>query len=333
MNQKSKKTAKRDGAKKQASKPAEPEPEQKAESATLFEFYKIYPYGQPRGGMQSCETRLCDPPCQRVSKINLQIVLETTCAEAYAEGYFIALRVGADSKGQPQGLPDAFWLIRVKPNEHGLPCRKAEQIPLDNEDHEHLETLKRIPALIQVSPEDKQRERESIAPEEETGKLIEIEGQPYIVTRDELVKFDHQKGYDYQKNPWAALFREYKHSSERSDLDDAEWRRLGDPYQWQRGVLASQMAAKHFDLMPDPEFKDESLHEYVRRRKFGEDAPKKVIVAELVGKGLKVDDADRTYRNAMRGPQKARNKEQRKQTSVAKKATPTSRTKSRSKKK
>ncbi len=345
MNQRKAKTAKPEGTKAKrtkAGKTPEPEPvttlaEAKAMAVkedSLFEFYKIFPYGPPRGGMQPCKTRLCDPPCQSVSKANLQTTLATVCADAYGEGDFIALRVGADSKGQSQGLPDAYWLIRVKPNKHGIPCRKAEQIALDDEDHAHLETLKRHPALILASEEDEQRERGARATEEETGKLIEIEGRPYIVTRDELVKFDHEHGYSYHENPWAALFRDY--AASRDDIDPDEWRRLGDPYQLQRGTLAGQMAAKYFDLMPNPQAGEGMRpHDYIRLR-MSQGADRDEIISELTDRAgpfrLPLSKATTFYNSVMRSEQMKRKKERERQKEQGQANPPVQATKKRAKK-
>jgi len=225
--------------------------------------------------------------------------LARVCETTYGPGNFVALEVRATTEGPPQGLPHSYWVIKVR---HGRrrPTFK-EVIPPDEMLKHHRQTQRFMPA----SDEDKQREREAIAKqperqpeatEEEGGELFKLEGRPYL-----------------------SAF----------SLD-------GDVEKVQRGAEASLVAALGLPTLPEPEFKEETPHEYVRRR-YAEKAKRKEIAIELMEKysHLKTDydQAVSICRNALRPKQKARKIKRDKQTNAAKKAPTRSGTKSRSKKK
>jgi hypothetical protein len=261
--------------------------------AVLFEFYRIIPRdNNPRSGV---EPKICTPSCQRVSKTNLQATLAMICAEAYGEGDFIALEVGGASEEQAQGLPIAYWLIRVKPNKYGMPCREAKQIALDDKDHEGLSAMKRRPALIRASEEDEQREREAGAAEEETGLLVRI---------------DHDQGYDYRYDPAIEAIRNYK-------KDDEAWQQLWEPDRAQRRMYAHIMVSSFFDLMPNPQAGEGMRpHDFIRLR-MSDGAGREEIINDLTSRSgpfhLSEKQAKTAYNSVMRGKQQMRKKEKEKE--------------------
>lgn len=293
MTRPTKKTTRRKGAGKKRAKAVDSKVEQKAEPSTLFEFYKIFPPDRPRHGYQ---TELCDPSCQRVSKINLQTTLATACAESYGKGDFIALEVGGASEGLAQGLALAYWLISVKPNKYGIPCRKAEQIAMSDEDHEHLNNLERVPVLVPISEEE-----ENGAPEKEPGVLFKI---------------DHEHGHSYRKDPMTDAIRAYK--------DSEEWRRLFSPDATQRRVCAGQMAAKYFDLMPDPQAGEGMKPTNYIRLRIAQGADRNEIINELTSRsgafGLPLSKANTHWESVRRSDQIKRKKEREKEQKPAKAA-------------
>jgi len=180
----------------------------------------------------------CDPPHQHATRRTLAAI----CAESYGAGNFVALQVGMNAEGKPQGLPRSYWVIKVR---HGRSPAFKEVFPSDAS----LKNRRQVQFFIPASEDDKQREREAGGTEEEGGKLIEIEGRPYVVNRDELVKLEG--------HPFLSAFT----------LD-------GDVYKVQRGGEASQVAAEFLNTLPDPSI---TLNQLIAMLKEDELSERKII--------------------------------------------------------
>jgi hypothetical protein len=89
----------------------------------LFEFYAVLD-DSITDTKNAPRFEPCDPPHQHATKSKLGQV----CAETYGAGNFVALEVGADAEGRPQGLPVSYWVIKFK---HGRAPVCEEVFPDD----------------------------------------------------------------------------------------------------------------------------------------------------------------------------------------------------------
>lgn len=141
-SKRSKKTAGAPAKRTKASKTHEPEliiapeeramakakPARKATTARkLFEFYGVIDKSIVETKGDSYTVNRCDPPHQYATRRTLP----TICAESYGAGNFVALEVGVDSEGKPQGWARSYWVIKVR---HGIRRPTFKEVPPSDEE-------------------------------------------------------------------------------------------------------------------------------------------------------------------------------------------------------
>lgn len=159
----------------------------------LFEFYKVLDNSITETKSQSITTEPCDPRHQRTTARTLP-----KCAETYGVGNFVALEVGANSEGLPQGLPLSYWVIKVRP----MKRRAFREVCLtDNE----LRACRQVQFPVPASADDLERERASALL---AGETIPEGGQLFKFESREFWAAGFDDNYRWQRHTEAAFVAE-----------------------------------------------------------------------------------------------------------------------------